>query len=140
MYFITLFVSGTLTVEVVKAENLVKGDLMASDPYVVIRFPGEKHEQHKHTTVVPKTVNPEFSQTFAYFVTDEHRGEKMTFEVWDKDRFTADDSLGAVQIEIDWILNAFGTKNGAVTNFRDSWKLEGVDHGELQLDFSYQAN
>lgn len=80
------------TVTVESAEELDKGDIFGlSDPYVIVSV-GSCTQQ---TTVLHKTLNPEFHQEFVFFVDSP---QEIKFEVIDWDKGKKHDSLGTASI------------------------------------------
>lgn len=65
-----------------------------SDPYVKIKIGG-----HRFTTqVVYKTLDPVWDASFEFNIEPQSLPEKVELMFWDKDRFTKDDFMGAVDI------------------------------------------
>lgn len=61
------------------------------------------------TRMISKTLEPVFEET-AVLLVDANAakiGEKVTLEVWDSDRFTNDDHLGRVEVEVAGTLGHF---------------------------------
>jgi Ca2+-dependent lipid-binding protein len=85
-------------IELLQAVGLKAADSNGqSDPYVVLCFLGKKHK----SKVVPKTLNPQWNQSFEFNGTlRELTTETCVLEVFDKDRFTRDESLGKQTIDL----------------------------------------
>ncbi|KAJ7520570.1 hypothetical protein O6H91_19G012500 [Diphasiastrum complanatum] len=82
---------------VVKARALAAKDANgSSDPFVKLKI-GEGRPAE--TKVIPKTLNPEWNQTFA-FNHDKIQGPVLEITVWDKDTASRDDFLGSVTFEL----------------------------------------
>ncbi|KAF2220856.1 phosphatidylserine decarboxylase proenzyme [Elsinoe ampelina] len=124
----------TLHVQVLKARNLAPKDKSGlSDPYLVINL-GDAREA---SSVVPKTLNPEWNQTFNLPVSGI---DSLLLEVvcWDKDRF-GKDYMGEFDLIVEDIF-----KNGSTTQEAQWYKLEAkksgkkkpVVSGEVLLKFS----
>ncbi|KAF4554881.1 Phosphatidylserine decarboxylase-like protein 3 [Elsinoe fawcettii] len=124
----------TLHVGVLKARNLAPKDKSGlSDPYLVINL-GDAREA---SSVVPKTLNPEWNQTFNLPVSGI---DSLLLEVvcWDKDRF-GKDYMGEFDLIVEELF-----KNGSTTQEPQWYKLESkksgkkkpVVSGEVLLKFS----
>lgn len=60
----------------------------------VLRFNGGRPKMSK---VVPTTLNPEWNEQFEFVSTRSQVGDgKLVVEVYDRDRFSRDDKLGAI--------------------------------------------
>ncbi|KAI0488910.1 hypothetical protein KFK09_028749 [Dendrobium nobile] len=87
-------VLGLLRIRVVRGVNLAVRDVRSSDPYVVLRMGKQKLK----TQVIKKTVNPEWDEELTFSVEDPSVPVKL--EVYDKDRFSADDPMGDAEFDI----------------------------------------
>ncbi|EFJ23674.1 plant synaptotagmin [Selaginella moellendorffii] len=97
-----LAASGTLGVTVIRGENLVAKDFNGkSDPYVVIYMKGSKAKMQK-TSVMRKTLNPEWNQRFQFPVEDA-RNDMVVVEVWDRDVF-GKDFMGSCALTLSKVL------------------------------------
>lgn len=94
----TLAAKRSMRIELQRAAGLKAADSNGlSDPYAVLSFLGKKHK----SKVVPKTLNPKWDESFEFQGT--LRGlsaEPCTLEIFDKDRFTRDESLGKQSIDL----------------------------------------
>ncbi|TKX20593.1 phosphatidylserine decarboxylase proenzyme-2 [Elsinoe australis] len=124
----------SLQINVLKAKNLAPKDKSGtSDPYLVINL-GDAREA---SSVVSKTLNPEWNQTFNLPITGM---ESLLLEVvcWDKDRF-GKDYMGEFDLALEDIF-----KNGSVAQEAQWYRLESkksgkkkfVVSGEVLLKFS----
>ncbi|PNS16624.1 Phosphatidylserine decarboxylase proenzyme 3 [Sphaceloma murrayae] len=110
----------SLQIQVLKAKNLAPKDKSGtSDPYLTITL-GDAREA---SSVVPKTLSPEWNQTFNLPVTGV---ESLLLEVvcWDKDRF-GKDYMGEFDLALEEIF-----KNGQVAQEAQWYKLESKKHGK----------
>jgi len=118
--------AGFLRVTVHRAENLVDKDIGGkSDPYVVIRYAGQKNKS-KH---VKGNLNPEFEFTTGY-VTEDNGPSELIIEMKDHD-FGKDESLGTCKFDLRRVMS-----DGS---FENVWAdLEGVKSGRIlvSIDFS----
>ena len=90
----------TLIVHILKAENLPAKDFSGtSDPYVkVYLLPDRKTKLQ--TKVHRKTLNPEFMEKFRFSVPyDELSQRALQFNIYDFDRFSRHDVIGAVLVK-----------------------------------------
>ena len=93
---------GILRVTLVKGQNLEKKDLFGkSDPYATIQVGDNKYK----TKVVNNNQNPEWNRDFDICV-DGNENASVHIEVFDKDTFGKDDSLGMVNVEIGKLMQA----------------------------------
>ena len=99
-----------LRVTVLKGRNLAPKDKRGtSDPYLVITL-GDAKEA---TSVVSKTLNPEWNQTFEMPVT-EADSALLEAVCWDKDRFKKD-YMGEFEVSLEE-LNANGVVEPLVSS------------------------
>lgn len=123
-----------LRVQVLKGRNLAAKDKSGtSDPYLVVTL-GDAKEA---TSVVSKTLNPEWNQTFEFPVVG---GDSALLEAvcWDKDRFKKD-YMGEFDVVLE---DVFGNANTASEpkwyklESRKSGKKKSIVTGEVLLKFS----
>ncbi|XP_029471772.1 protein piccolo [Rhinatrema bivittatum] len=95
---------GNLIIHILQARNLVPRDNNGySDPFVkVYLLPGRGAEYKRRTKYVQKSLNPEWNQTVIYKNISMEQLKKKTLEVavWDYDRFSSNDFLGEVLIDL----------------------------------------
>nr|DBA31358.1 TPA: hypothetical protein GDO54_007219 [Pyxicephalus adspersus] len=95
---------GNLIIHILQARNLVPRDNNGySDPFVkVYLLPGRGAEYKRRTKHVQKSLNPEWNQTVIYKNISIEQLKKKTLEVtvWDYDRFSSNDFLGEVLIDL----------------------------------------
>lgn len=99
---------GVLRVELVRAENLIVGDVgicgKSSDPYVTF-FLGS---QEWRSDTVNRSLNPKWQGQIKEFLVDRAAVQHLHLEVWDEDSkldFSGDDPLGNAIVEISELLN-----------------------------------
>ncbi|KAJ6901870.1 synaptotagmin-3-like isoform X1 [Populus alba x Populus x berolinensis] len=84
---------GILHVKVVRANKLLKADLLGtSDPYVKLNLTGEKLPAKK-TTIKKKNLNPEWNENFKLVVKDPE-SQALQLQVFDWDKVGGHDRLG----------------------------------------------
>lgn len=93
---------GLLWVNIEKAIGLSKQDRNgSSDSYITLAF--SKYGKPMYSTrVIVDDVNPIWNESTAILINAEHikASEGLSIELWDSDRFTADDCVGKVEIPI----------------------------------------
>jgi len=110
-----------LHIEIVEARNLKSADLNGfSDPYVIIK--GTKTK----TNIVKKTLNPTWNFSTELPISS---FEKLTFQIYDWDRFSTDDLIGEVSLDY------FGYRQAIDSWFPVFLKKHKVktQYGELHL-------
>ena len=111
---------GILAVKLIKAKELIKGDLVGkSDPYAVIR-----HGSQKYTTkVVKNSHEPEWNYEAQVTIPDQ--GDlAVTIELFDKDRLGKDKSLGVLSFDTSRIVSEKVIEQGW-------YSLSGVTSGQV---------
>ncbi|KAL6862183.1 hypothetical protein ACP4OV_016832 [Aristida adscensionis] len=95
-------VIGKLNVRVVRGSNLAIADPLThtSDPYVVLQYASQKVK----TSVQKKNANPVWNEVLHLAVTNPTKPVKL--EVFDEDKFTADDTMGVAEINLTDIFDA----------------------------------
>eukprot|EP00055_Hartaetosiga_balthica_P008457 m.31596 g.31596 ORF g.31596 m.31596 type:complete len:641 (+) comp6319_c1_seq1:176-2098(+) len=105
-----------LEVEVYEARNLLPADLNGlADPYVkmyIIPDPNKKTKQK--TAVIKKSLDPTWNEKFSWkFPSDQKITDlKLHIAVWDWDRITRNDFMGAMSFTFDELSNAATTTKG----------------------------
>ena len=95
-------VIGKLNVRVVRGSNLAICDPLThtSDPYVVLCYGSQKVK----SSVQKKNPNPVWNEVLKLSVTNPTKPVKL--EVFDEDKFTADDSMGVAEFNVIDIYDA----------------------------------
>jgi Ca2+-dependent lipid-binding protein len=95
---------GIVLVDLIKARNLVKADIIGkSDPYAVLKF-GKQKDQ---TSVVKNTLEPQWDHHTEFQYPDDDAG-KVLIEVFDADKHGKDKTLGSVEVDLLDITNSEG--------------------------------
>jgi len=117
---------GTINLNVIQAKDLIKADMIGkSDPYAVISYGNDK----LNSKAVKNSQNPEWNFD-AQLPVDEDTPESFKIEVFDKDKFGKDKSLGSTDIDIPSIANEEPLK--------EAWiPLDGVKSGMIQVSADY---
>ncbi|KAF0975192.1 hypothetical protein FDP41_005945 [Naegleria fowleri] len=128
-----------LKVTILEAKDLINTDQGKndfSDPYCVIWL-GGKHKNKYRTTTIKDNLNPVWNESFE--ITLDHNPEQYVLicQLYDKDIFTSDDSLGFTAVS----LSCLNLKEKQ--DFYMWLPLQGVEKGTLRikltpLDFSIQ--
>ncbi|KAM6437844.1 protein piccolo-like [Liasis olivaceus] len=140
---------GNLIIHVLQARNLAPRDNNGySDPFVkVYLLPGRGQvmvvqnasvENKRKTKYIQKSLNPEWNQTVIYKSIFMEQLKKKTLEVtvWDYDRFSSNDFLGEVLIELS---------SGSPLDNTPRWyalkeQSESIDHGKSHLGQNSQQS
>jgi len=113
-------------VKVVRARNLPAMDLNGlSDPYCKISL----REKQVRTRTVYEDLNPIFEEEFFF---EGKKSGLLLVEVWDWDRFTADDFIGSVIIQLEKLPEDF-----ADWVILEGEKKEDTSRGDLYLEIKY---
>jgi len=111
-------------IKVVKAKDLLPMDFNGkSDPYCKLAL----REKQVRTKTVNADLNPTFNEEFLF---EGKRGGMLLIEVWDYDKFSSDDFIGSVVLQLDKVPNDFS--EWVPLESRSSKKA-----GELFLEISY---
>jgi len=88
----------TFAIKVVEARYIAPMDKGGtSDPYC--RLKCNFNKQRFKTKVIDKTLSPKWGELFKFFASYPAEGQ-VTLKMWDKDRWTTDDFLGEVVLDI----------------------------------------
>ncbi|XP_022745862.1 synaptotagmin-3-like isoform X1 [Durio zibethinus] len=99
---------GILHVKVVRAQKLLKKDILGtSDPYVKLKLTGERLPAKK-TTIKKRNLNPEWNEKFKLIVKDP-QSQVLQLKVFDWDKVGAHDKLGMQFIPLK-LLTPYETK------------------------------
>ncbi|KAF1456959.1 Protein piccolo, partial [Spheniscus demersus] len=131
---------GNLIIHILQARNLAPRDNNGySDPFVkVYLLPGRGAEYKRRTKYIQKSLNPEWNQTVIYKNISMEQLKKKTLEVtvWDYDRFSSNDFLGEVLIELSSISQLDNTPRW----YPLKEQSENIDHGKSHSGQSSQQS
>nr|XP_048289548.1 protein piccolo isoform X3 [Myodes glareolus] len=140
---------GNLIIHILQARNLVPRDNNGySDPFVkVYLLPGRGQvmvvqnasaEYKRRTKYVQKSLNPEWNQTVIYKSISMEQLMKKTLEVtvWDYDRFSSNDFLGEVLIDLSSTSHLDNTPRW----YPLKEQTESIDHGKSHASQSSQQS
>ncbi|ERE89082.1 protein piccolo [Cricetulus griseus] len=131
---------GNLIIHILQARNLVPRDNNGySDPFVkVYLLPGRGAEYKRRTKYVQKSLNPEWNQTVIYKSISMEQLMKKTLEVtvWDYDRFSSNDFLGEVLIDLSSTSHLDNTPRW----YPLKEQTESIDHGKSHSSQSSQQS
>ena len=87
---------GMLLVDLIKARNLTKADMIGkSDPYAILKFGKQKEK----TNTIKNTLEPQWDH-HAEFTVPDGDSDTLLVEVFDADKLGKDKSLGKAEINI----------------------------------------
>ncbi|ONK66664.1 uncharacterized protein A4U43_C06F10700 [Asparagus officinalis] len=101
---------GLLRVRIKRGVTLAVRDVRSSDPFVVLRMGKQKLKSR----VIKSNVNPEWNEDLTLSVEDPTIPVRL--EVYDKDRFSADDPMGNAEFNIQPFIEALKMKSGLIPN------------------------
>ncbi|NXJ81846.1 PCLO protein, partial [Trogon melanurus] len=131
---------GNLIIHILQARNLAPRDNNGySDPFVkVYLLPGRGAEYKRRTKYIQKSLNPEWNQTVIYKNISMEQLKKKTLEVtvWDYDRFSSNDFLGEVLIE----LSSVSQLDNIPRWYPLKEQSENIDHGKSHSGQSSQQS
>ena len=117
---------GILAVKIIKAKELIKGDVVGkSDPYAVIKHGAQKYS----TKVVKNSHEPEWNYEAQVTIPDQG-DNTVTIQLWDKDRLGKDTSLGEISFETSRLVREKVIEQGW-------YKLAGVKSGQVLMSADF---
>jgi len=126
----------TLSVKVIEARNIAAMDKGGtSDPYC--RLKCNFNKQRFKTKVIDKTLSPKWEETFKFFAPYPPEGQ-VTIKMWDKDRWTSDDFLGEVLLDITKFADG-KSQDLWLTLSNEPKKKEGSTKGEVHVQITYDG-
>lgn len=133
---------GVLFIRIHKAVGLSKQDRRGSegggsDPYICVSFSKFGKPQYC-TRVIQDDLNPIFSECCALLITAEviKADERLSLELWDSDRSSADDEVGKVELSIQKLIQHPGKMFPQVSKLKGV-KADSTMPGELHWEVGF---
>jgi tRNA A-37 threonylcarbamoyl transferase component Bud32 len=125
----------TLVIRVIEAKNVAAMDKSGtSDPYCRLKCSFNK--QQFKTKVIDKTLNPKWDEIFRFFTSHPPEGQ-VIIKMWDKDRWTSDDFLGEVTLDIHKY--ADGALHDVWLILDNEPKKKSPERAEVHLHITYEG-
>ncbi|KAF8975077.1 hypothetical protein BDQ17DRAFT_307169 [Cyathus striatus] len=132
---------GVVVVTIRRARGLKEGDGTEGDVYVTVCW-GKWGKPMWSTRIIQHEDEPVWEETMQLLVGPEEMQshEELRLQLWDSDRFTADDHLGTVSVPLSKLVSSQDTLNN-ISPRTDKLTTDKGDpmHGELAWEVGYFA-
>lgn len=130
---------GVVLVFIKSARGFKQGDIAignmqgTSDAYCTVSW-GKFGKTVASTRIIPKTQEPDFHEYATILVTAEelNADERLRLQLWDSDKWTADDDLGRVELDLKELIHSPETHN-KMQDRED--RFTGQDHEEKMAGY-----
>mmetsp|Transcript_12778 Transcript_12778/g.21894 ORF Transcript_12778/g.21894 Transcript_12778/m.21894 type:complete len:155 (-) Transcript_12778:38-502(-) len=101
--------NGNVKCRIVSCYGLKNADIKGlSDPYVIVSLDGKRITK---TVTIDDNLSPIWNHDFMFHIRgDTFKGIEITFQVFDEDRFSKDDFLGEIRLDLQDLID------GKITN------------------------
>merc|ERR1711964_22690 len=127
---------GLLKVKLIAGHDLIEknGSKHSSNPMAILKVGKDVRYPHTKTksSVIKNCLNPVWTEVFEFQIKDV-KSENLRIEIWNRNRWTRNDFMGAVDIELQEIVD----EGGRILN---EWDLDDVDQGSVKLELNFQPD